>query len=271
MSEKNPSSRLELLEEMTETLLELRATVSHVFTNLTTLNVDDKADNVIENFKQNAQHSFHLIEKLSTMQPGVEEMYNHFETIGISRLLQQRSQKVIEEAEVNGELQENLIEKYAVISTQGKRAHSTFLDELKKNFRGLDKNEDIHRLKKQKSETKRSIQSVIDTWTEKAKTFPFKVLVTVLEQSQSSTVGFTVTVSNIMNVKLVVKPGATTNEVQRIVMFGIDEKKNAWEDSSYLVFQRISQLAIGAVDYINRTKGEDSLEYLLVCSGLTSL
>ncbi|ORY01410.1 hypothetical protein K493DRAFT_389329 [Basidiobolus meristosporus CBS 931.73] len=264
MTEPNSASRLELLDEMTETLLELRATVSNVFTNLTTLNAAEKAESVIADFKQNAQHSFNLIDKLSALQPGIEEIYNHFETVNITQLLQQRSQKATEDVETNGEIQESAIEKCATLSTHAKRAHSTFLDELKKNFRGLDTSEDTYKLKKQKGATKRSIQALVDSWTEKAKAFPFPVLVTVPEQTQNATLILTVTISNIMNVKMIVKPGETTDEIQRIVMFGIDEDKNAWEDSSYLVFQRISQLAIGAVDFIKRTKGEDSLEYLLV-------
>ncbi|KAG0286619.1 hypothetical protein BGZ98_005009, partial [Dissophora globulifera] len=60
-----------------------------------------------------------------------------------------------------------------------------------------------------------------------------------------------ITVSGVMQAFIVMeinKQGRCTS-ISRLVVFGTGEENSVWEDSSHLVFKKITQIAVGAVDY----------------------
>ncbi|KAG9062916.1 hypothetical protein KI688_004513 [Linnemannia hyalina] len=60
-----------------------------------------------------------------------------------------------------------------------------------------------------------------------------------------------VNVSGVMNAFIVLEANRKGRclSISRLVVFGAGEENSVWEDSSHLVFKKISQIAVGAVDY----------------------
>ncbi|KAF9926778.1 hypothetical protein FBU30_003689 [Linnemannia zychae] len=97
--------------------------------------------------------------------------------------------------------------------------------------------------------------SVDDTlrWFErKSRKAGIKVRATRLETQQSFPFStLKVHVAGVMNVFIVMetnKKGYCIS-ISRLVVFGAGEESCLWEDSNHLVFKKISQIAVGAVDY----------------------
>ncbi|KAF8943415.1 hypothetical protein BGZ47_005441 [Haplosporangium gracile] len=97
--------------------------------------------------------------------------------------------------------------------------------------------------------------SVDDTlrWFErKARKLVTKVRASRLETQQSFPFStLKVNVSGVMNAFIVLEANKKGRclSISRLVVFGAGEENSVWEDSSHLVFKKISQIAVGAVDY----------------------
>ncbi|KAI1307886.1 hypothetical protein EDD11_004358 [Mortierella claussenii] len=72
-------------------------------------------------------------------------------------------------------------------------------------------------------------------------------------------------VSRVMNAFIVMeanKKGRCTS-ISRLVVFGAGEDNSIWEDSSHLVFKKITQIAVGAVDYFMNKEPQSLLGLVL--------
>ncbi|KAF9539680.1 hypothetical protein EC957_005140 [Mortierella hygrophila] len=97
--------------------------------------------------------------------------------------------------------------------------------------------------------------SVDDTlrWFErKVRKSGTKVRASRLETQQSFPFStLKINVSGVMNAFIVLEANrkGRCQSISRLVVFGAGEESSVWEDSSHLVFKKISQIAVGAVDY----------------------
>ncbi|KAF9127497.1 hypothetical protein BGW39_005831 [Mortierella sp. 14UC] len=60
-----------------------------------------------------------------------------------------------------------------------------------------------------------------------------------------------VNVSGVMDAFIVLEANKKGRclSISRLVVFGVGEENSVWKDSNHLVFKKISQIAVGAVDY----------------------
>ncbi|KAG0304721.1 hypothetical protein BGZ97_001372 [Linnemannia gamsii] len=112
--------------------------------------------------------------------------------------------------------------------------------------------------------------SVDDTlrWFErKARESGTKVRASRVESQQSFPFStLKINVSGVMNVFIVLEANKKGRclSISRLVVFGVGEENSVWEDSSHLVFKKISQIAVGAMDYF-MMRAPRSLLGLVLC------
>ncbi|KAG0308900.1 hypothetical protein BGZ99_001028 [Dissophora globulifera] len=99
---------------------------------------------------------------------------------------------------------------------------------------------------------KRSDQKVRATRLDDQRSMPFSTI--------------QITVSGVMQAFIVMeinKQGRCTS-ISRLVVFGTGEENSVWEDSSHLVFKKITQIAVGAVDYFMTREPRSLLGIVMV-------
>ncbi|KAH7046504.1 mediator complex subunit 27-domain-containing protein [Linnemannia elongata] len=97
-----------------------------------------------------------------------------------------------------------------------------------------------------------SVEDTLRWFERKVRKSGTKVRASRLETQQSSPFStLKVNVSGVMNAFIVLEANkkGRCQSISRLVVFGAGEENSVWEDSSHLVFKKISQIAVGAVDY----------------------
>ncbi|KAF9200213.1 hypothetical protein BGZ49_009584 [Haplosporangium sp. Z 27] len=191
-------------------------------------------------FREHARYTYTALECLARLALSSDAILNDAQALELPAL-QGPSPISLEAKQKDAQQEEN------ILNSSGKTASG-------------DSKKSIVEIKSQEYQNL-SIDDTIRWFTKTTKNSDRKVRVKRLDTQQSmpfSTVK--VSVSGVMNAYIVMeinKKGRCIS-ISRLVVFGTGETSSIWEDSNHLVFKKITQIAVGAVDYFT-TKEPRSL------------
>ncbi|KAI8598795.1 mediator complex subunit 27-domain-containing protein, partial [Dissophora ornata] len=225
--EKNKNA-LQDIDHMINSLNDVRSSVHHIF-HILQGRTEPQAGAA---FREHARFTYTALECLAKMAVSSEGMLNDAQSLELPKL-QGPSPVSLEAKQKEAQEEEKVIA--GASRTLAGEMSETIVKRKSKDYLNL------------------TIDDTLRWFSRTMKKSGQKVRATRLDDQQSmpfSTVK--INVSGVMNAFIVMetnKKGRCTS-ISRLVVFGAGEENSVWEDSSHLVFKKITQIAVGAVDYI---------------------
>ncbi|KAK3816868.1 MAG: hypothetical protein J3R72DRAFT_460928 [Linnemannia gamsii] len=213
------------VELMINSLNDVRLSVHHVFHILQGRSppVSGSA------FRENAKFTYTALESLAKLAISSEGLLNDAQSTELPKL-QGPSPISLETKQKEAQQDENAMPTNPLPGV----ATATFESEMAPEYANL------------------SVDDTLRWFERKARKSGSKVRASRLETQQSFTFStLKVNVSGVLNAFIVLEANKKGRclSISRLVVFGAGEENAVWEDSSHLVFKKISQIAVGAVDY----------------------
>ncbi|KAF9915908.1 hypothetical protein BX616_005084 [Lobosporangium transversale] len=223
--EKNKNS-LQDIEHMINSLNDVRSSVHHIF-HILQGRTEPESGNA---FREHARFTYTALECLAKLALSSDAVLNDAQALELP-VLQGPSPISIEvkRKEASEEEKNNAI---PIRKTSGE-AGGSIIELKNKEYQNLSVDDTLRWFSRT---MRKSSQKVRATRLDTQDSMPFTTV--------------KVSVSGVMNAFIVMetnKKGRCTS-ISRLVVFGAGEENPIWEDSNHLVFRKITQIAIGAVD-----------------------